>query len=202
MRRPISVHAQLENLTNYLGGSFIHYPMVLIVRVFGVAVWRLGTQRFAGFALCLEHRTNFLTGVLGIKFVENVDKRSKITVLLIGTVHAVVDGNKAYICAGKSDLGIETYLEVISSQSAHILYDDRADLAFVYKDHKALPIRSFEGSPTVAIVNEKHRVPEAIFISELLEDSLLIQNRIAIPLKFIVTGQTAVQSRDFIRRNS
>lgn len=70
LRRPISVHAQLENLTNYLGGSFIHYPMVLIVRVFGVAVWRLGTQRFAGFALCLEHRTNFLTGVLGIKFVE------------------------------------------------------------------------------------------------------------------------------------
>lgn len=69
LRRPISVHAQLENLTHYLGCSLVHYPMVLIIRVFGVAVWWLGTQRFAGFALCLEHRTDFLTGILGVKFM-------------------------------------------------------------------------------------------------------------------------------------
>ena len=202
LRRSISVHAQLENLTNYLGGSIVHDPMVLIVRVFGISVWRLGTQRFAGFALCLEHRTNFLTGVLGVKFVENVDKRSKITVLLIGAVHAIVDGNEANICAGKGYLSVKTDLEVVSSQSARVLYNDRTDLAFAHKGHKALPIRSVEGSPTVAIVNEKDRVSEAIVISELLEDSLLVKDGVAIPLKFIVTGKAAIQSRDFIRRNS
>ena len=175
---------------------------MFIVRVFEIAIRRIGTQRLAGFTLRLEHRSDFLTGVLGIPFVDDVEKRSKIAVLLIGAVYAVVDGNEPDIGTGQHHLGVVAYLEVVSSQSAHVLDNDRADLALVHQCHKALPIRSFEVRPTESIVNEKRGVPEAIVISEFLENSLLIQNGIAIALKFIVTRQTAVQSRDLIRRNS
>ena len=76
------------------------------------------------------------------------------------------------------------------------------DFALVYKSHQALPVRAVEVGAAVSIVNKIQGVSEAVVISVLLEDSLLIQYGIAIPLKFIVTGETAVQSRDFIRRNS
>lgn len=199
---PFPGYAHFEDVPNHIGCDLVHYPVMLIVRVFEVAIRRIGTQRFAGFTLCLEHRTDFLTGVLGVPFVDDIKKRSKIAVLLIGAVHAVVDGNESNICAGQHHLGVVTYLEVVSAQSAHVLYDDRTDLALVHKSHKALPIRAVEIGAAVAIVNKIQGVSEAIVISEFLEDSLLIQYGIAIPLQFIVTGQTAVQCRDFIRRNS
>jgi len=129
--------------------------MVLIIWVFEVAIGWIGTQRFAGLALCLEHRTNLLTGVLGVPFVDDVEERSKIAVLLIGAVHAVVDGNESDICAGQYHLGVVAYLEVVSAQSAHVLYDDRTDLAFVHKGHKALPVRAVKVRAAVAIVHEK-----------------------------------------------
>lgn len=50
--------------------------------------------------------------------------------------------------------------------------------------------------------HKEHGVSEAIVISELLEDGLLIQNGIAVPLKFIITGEAAVQGCDLIRCNS
>ena len=56
---------------------------MLIIGVFEVAVGWLGTQRFAGLALCFEHRTNFLAGVLSVPFVDDIKERSEVAVLLV-----------------------------------------------------------------------------------------------------------------------
>lgn len=200
--KALSGYAHFEDILDHIGCDIVYDPVMLVIWVFEITIRRIGTQRFAGFAFCFEHRTDLLTGVLGIEFIENIDERSKIAVLLICAVHAVVDGNKADICAGKSHLGVVAHLEVVSSQSAHVLYNDRTDFALVHKCNKTLPVRAVEVRTAVPIVYEKHRVAEAVIISELSKDSFLVKNGIAITLEFIVTGETAIQSCDFIRRNS
>ena len=113
---------------------------MLVIGVLEVAVGRLGTQWFAGLALCLKHRTDFLACVLGVPFVDDIKERGKITVLLVCTVHAVVDGYESDICTGQNHLSVVAYLEVVSAQSTHILNDNCSDLTFVHQGHKPLPI--------------------------------------------------------------
>lgn len=63
LRGAEAVHTQSEYLSYHRGGILVHDPAVLVLRVFEVAVWRIGTQRFAGLAFGLEHRTDLLDGV-------------------------------------------------------------------------------------------------------------------------------------------
>ena len=85
--------------------------------------------------------------------------------MLIGAVHAVVDGNETNICSRQNNLGAETYLEVVSAQSVHVLYDDRIDFSFIYKIHKALPVRRVKSCIRAIIVHEN------MVFSELLSSA-------------------------------
>lgn len=58
--RPFSGYEHFEDVPNHIGCDLIHDPVMFVIRVFDVAIRRIGTQRFAGFTLCLEHRTDFL----------------------------------------------------------------------------------------------------------------------------------------------
>ena len=107
--RPLSGNAHTEYFSDHLGGILVHNPVVLVSRVFEVTIRRVGTQGLTGLTFGLKHRADFLAGVLGIPFVDNVEERGKITVLLIGAVHAVIDGDKPDIGAGQYNLGVVAY---------------------------------------------------------------------------------------------
>ena len=106
LRGAIAVHTKLEYFSNHLGGILIHDPAMLILRIFEVAIGRIGTQRLTGFTLCLEHCSDLLAGVFGIPFVDDIEEGSKIAVLLVGTVHTVIDSDETDICAGQNYLGV------------------------------------------------------------------------------------------------
>jgi hypothetical protein len=42
---------------------------MFVIGGFDVTIRRVGTQRFTGFTLCFEYRTDFLACVLGVPFV-------------------------------------------------------------------------------------------------------------------------------------
>lgn len=178
----VAVHTKFENFPYHLGSVLIHNPVMLVIGVLEVAVGRLGTQRFTGLALCFEHRTDFLAGVLSVPFIDNIKERGKITVLLVCTVHTVVDGYEADISAGQNHLGVVAYFEVVSAQSAHILNDNRSDLTFVHQGHKPLPIRSVKVRTAVAIVYEELCVAEAVVICVFLQNGFLVYDGVAVSL--------------------
>ena len=61
----------------------------------------VGAKMFASFPFGLHHRANFLTGVLGIPLVYDVQKRREIAVLLVCAVYAVVDSDKSHTFSTK-----------------------------------------------------------------------------------------------------
>ncbi len=96
---------------------------LLSLDIFDVIIRRVGTQRFTGFALCLEHCTNFLAGVLGVPFVYDIKKRGKITILLIGTIYIIVDGYKANIRTWEYYLSVITHLEECAEEYILLLQE-------------------------------------------------------------------------------
>ena len=72
-----------------------------IVRVFHIAVGRIGGQILTGFTLLLHDCFDLFTAVLDIEFIHDVQERSKIVVLLIGTVHTAVHSDEANIVFGE-----------------------------------------------------------------------------------------------------
>lgn len=122
----------------------------------------------------------------------------KSAVLLVSAVRTVIDGDEANIGAGQNHLGVVTYLEVISAQSAHVLDDDCADPALVHHGHQSLPVRAFKVGTGVAIVHKEHGVTETVVIRILLQDGFLDNDGVAVTLEFIVSGEAAVKGCDFV----
>ena len=79
---------------------------------------------------------------MALPFVDDIDKRNKLIVLLIGAVHTTVDGDEPDVILGECDLSVHPHFQIITTDAAHILRDDRADFPFIHQRHHALPIRS------------------------------------------------------------
>lgn len=102
-------------------------------------------------------------------------------VLLIGTARIVVCRYKADIRARKQYFGVIAGFEVVSSETAHVLYDDGANIVFFRLRDKALPIRSVKIRAAIAIIHKELYVCKAVVICVLLQNGLLIFNAVASP---------------------
>ena len=165
----------------------VNNPMVFILRIFDITVRRIGAKRFPGFALCLKDCSNLLTGILGIPFVDDVQERCEVAILTILGIDTVVDGDKADICVWKLDLGVHSYLQVISAKSAHIFHDDCSHQTFIHHADQPEPIRTVEVGTAVPVIYKELGVGEPVVICIFLQDGFLVFNAVAIALKFVIT---------------
>lgn len=168
MRYAIVLYAQPEYVSDYFGGLFVHEPVRFVFRVFHISVWRIRTQWLAGLPLCLKHCAYLAACVFGIKFVKNIDERGHVVFSLVCTIYTVVDSNETNVGIGKHHFRVHTDLQIITSQTAHILYNDRADSALIYQSHEPIPIRPVKGSAAVTIVHKQECVAETVVICVLL----------------------------------
>ena len=169
-------------------GFIIHNPMLLwIVGVFHVAVGRVGGQILASFAFLPHNVTDFLTAVLDVKFVDDIQKRRKIVVLLIGAVHTAVYGDETDIVFGEKHLGIDANLQIVSTDTAHIFGEDDTNFIILHQFDHALPIGSIKVCTGVPVIHKKLDIFETLFFSVPIENRLLIDNAVAIACQFIVT---------------
>lgn len=153
-----------------------------MIRVFDVAIRRNCRQVFAGFSLEPEWGTHFLAAVPNVVFVDNVDERDELIVLLVGTVHTAVDGNEPHVILWECDLGIHPNFQIISTDAAHALRDDRANLPFFHQRHHALPIRSLKVRARVTVIHKELRIAEAVFLCISAEIGFLIHNAVTVAL--------------------
>ena len=188
LRGTIALHAPSEDLTDNGCGFIINNPMLLrIVGVFHVAIGRIGGQILTGFAFLLHGCLNLFTAVLDVKFVDDIQERSKIVVLLIGAVHTAVYGNETDIVFGEKHLGIDAYLQIVSADTAHVFGEDDTNFIILHQFDHMLPIGSVEVRPGVPVIHEILDISETLVFSIPIENRLLIDNAVAIACKFIVT---------------
>ena len=168
LRYPVALYTQTEYFPDYLCGFFVYNPVHLVLRVFDIPVWRICAERLAGLPFRFENGAYLPACVLGIELIENVDERCHVVFSLIIAVNAVADGDKSYVSVRKYHLRVHSDFQVITTEAAHIFYDDSADLAVVHQFHKPVPIRSVEGRTAVAIVHEQGCIAETVIVRVLL----------------------------------
>ena len=83
-------------------------------------------QSFAGRSFCPNHSTNFLTGITSIPLIEQIPKRREIIIALF-TVNIVIDCNKVYVLFWEHHFSIHTNLQIVTSETGHILYNHHVD---------------------------------------------------------------------------
>ena len=107
-RYAIALYAQPEYVSDYFGGLFVHEPVRFVFRVLHISVWLVRAERLAGLSLCFENGAYLTTGILGVKFIKDIDKRGHVVFSLVCTIYAVVNGNEANIGIEENHLRIHT----------------------------------------------------------------------------------------------
>ena len=102
-------------------------PFVFILAVFQITVWRTARNVFSALTFCLKCGLDFLADVLCLVFVDYISERKEIIIKSRTSVNALVDRNQAYICSAQL-FPQHSHLHIVSSQSAHIFYNDSADI--------------------------------------------------------------------------
>lgn len=76
----------------------------------------------------------------------------------------------------KHHLRIETNLQIVSSEAAHVLYDDGSDFSVFYFRKHFLESRTIEISPCIPIISEVLDIYKSIFMGVFFEILLLRWN--------------------------
>ena len=90
--RAITLHRKRKYVAYYLGGFFVHKP-VLAFLVPQITVNDSAGQVLAAHAFGLEYGADFPAGIAGVKLIHNVAERGKI-IVPVQAVHTVIDSNQ------------------------------------------------------------------------------------------------------------
>ena len=78
----------------------------------------------------------------------------------------------------KHYLRIEANLQIVSSEAAHVLYDDGSDFSVFYFRKHFLESRTIEISPCIPIISEVLDIYKSISMGVFFEILLLVQYRV------------------------
>ena len=171
--------------------------MVFVLGVFLVPVNRTvgsGLSRFpfdtdGGFLLAAQ--------VTQIPLVHNIEERSKLIAVLVVAVYAVGNGNKMNTVLPEHDFRVKTGLQIISADSAHVLYQNMSNLPGFNIRHQLLPCRSFKIASAPAVIGVVPEIGVTSLLCIAFQVLFLIYNGITIADLVIVTGQPLIQCRNF-----
>ena len=144
---------------------------------------------------------DFTAGVSGVILVHNVAERGKI-IVPSGTVHAVIDGDKANATLTQNFHNL-TYFQIVTTHVAHVLDTQILHIPSCHFFHHCQKYGTVKAGAANAIVREMDNVCKALPCGELLQHSLLIRYGVALTLLVIIfakviTAQSFVQSCDFL----
>ena len=191
--RRFPIDCQPINTADNFGGFLVDQPMVFIVRIFFITIDSNVRQRLARFAFCAKGGLLFAAEITQIPFVHNIKERRKLIAVLIVTVNAVGDSDKVNMVLTEHYLSVKACLQIISADSGHILHKNVCHLVGFNICNQPFPSRTVKVATRITVVG----IVDEVFIPLLpcvaFEVCLLIDDRVAVPGEFIVTGQSLIQ---------
>ncbi len=116
----VALASQTEYFTDNLCGRLVHDKGLLIVRLPLIAIGNRAAAPHSVFHSGLEYRLDFVTRVLGVPLVHNIQKRSEVIVLRSSTIHIVVDGYETNALFRKEDFRVIANLQIITPEATEV----------------------------------------------------------------------------------
>ena len=192
----VALHGHPKDAPHHGGGLIVNQPMVLILRVFDIPVDRGIGRGLPGIALYTVSRCHLAGLVPQIPFVDDIEERGELTAVLILGIYIVGDGNEADAVLPEEYLRIKAGLQIITTDTAHVLHQDSRNLAGLNICDQPLPVRAFKitTAPTVVRIMDDVAIPMLCRIG--FEVAFLIYDGTGIPREVVIAGKTLVQRRD------
>ena len=172
-----SAHAlagQVKDLPHHLGGLGIHHQGLLVRWGADIAVGNRAAAPLAILHSGSKDGLYFVAGVPAVELVHDVEKGREVVLLGLGAVDAVVDGDEPHALVWEHDLGVEANLEIVPPKAAHVLNDDRSNVARLNLPHHGGEAWTVKIYAAVAVVSEVPEVGKALLTGVGFEVSLLI----------------------------
>ena len=187
-----ALNGKLEDTPHDRRRFLVNQPVVFVVGVFPIAVDSTVGGGFAGLALDPNGSALLAAQVPQIPFRHDVDKRSELTGIGVGTVNAVADGDEAHPKFSEKDFRIESGLQIISPDSAHVLCEYQSNFPCLNVGHQPLPCRPVEVAARPSVIGVVDDIGKAVLGGVALQVFFLIHDRITVPSGFIVTREPLV----------
>ena len=133
---PFTRNSQVKDIFDDRSCIFVQNPMIFVRRVTTVAVGRLAHVLAADSSL-VETNTDFLAGITGIPFIEQISDCSHTLAVAPFTVHPVIDGDKSHIIAGKI-MSVCCQQSGNHAEAAQVFDQPAADKSLLYRSKPSL----------------------------------------------------------------
>jgi len=184
--------------TAYNSGCFlVDDPALFVLRVFQIPVDGMIAGVFALVALCPVDGADLLACITSVKIVHDIEKRREIILGLIGTVHAIVDGDETNAVLREGDLRIEAHTEIVTTHATEVFDQDNAHLTGFNVGNQAFPVWTLKIRTAPTVVRIDRYIRKIPFTGIAREHILLMNDGITVPGKVIVAAQAAIDGGDF-----
>ena len=111
----------------------------------------------------VETNTDFLAGITGIPFIEQISDCSHTLAVAPFTVHPVIDGDKSHIIAGEDNVCVLSNSQVITPEAAQVFDQPAADKSLLYRVEALLYAGTIEVRPGIAVIHQNFQVGVPMF---------------------------------------
>lgn len=157
----LAIRSHSEDTLYDLGGLRIDQQR-LVFRIHLIAIRNRTAHSLAVFHAVAEDGLDLLAGIPRVPLVHDIQERRELVFSRIIAVDVIIDGNESDTLVREKDLGIETDLKVVPSDSRHILdaycrHVPRLD--FIQQSLKA---RAIEIRAGVSVIREMTDILESL----------------------------------------
>ena len=190
----VTLDAQTKDTPHHGGGVLVDEPVVLVRRVFPIAVNRVVRRGLARLAPRLIRGGLLPAAITQIPLIHDVEERGELAAVLVAAVHAVANGDEAHAFLPEQNLRIEAGLEIVAPDAAHVLRQHRAHLPGLDVRNQPLPVRALERAARIPVVGIVDTICKAMLCRIVLQQLFLIDYGIAVPREVVVTGKPLIES--------
>ena len=160
--------------------------MVFIFWIVFITIGNCTTASLTRFHSGLENSLDFLTCVLGIPFVHDIQEWGKIIICRSCTVNTIVNCNETDIFLWKQNFRIITNFQIVSTQSAHILHTNSINQSSFHICNQFLEARTVKCNTTIAIISIMPDILQSLCLCIFFQIILLVCDTVGFSLQFII----------------
>ena len=142
--RPVTLDRKAED-TPHHGGSFVvDQPVVFVLRVFLIAVDGIVGRGLSGLALHLIRHRNLARLVTQVPLRHDIEKRCELSRAAVVAVYVVGDSDEVDAMLTEEHFRIKAGLQIITTDTAHVLYKNSGNPAGLNIRDQPLPVRAIK----------------------------------------------------------
>ena len=179
----VALHFQLKDGADHHSGIFVDDKLVLVGRVFQIAITGKGTEKFSRLALDTKLRPKLLGKAAAVRLVHDVfdGDGNIIAQWCVFTVQIIIDGDEPDAHIRKNGFQILAGLDILTAKAGQVFYNDAVCLLFTDGIHNAAKAGAvIVGASITVVYLLPHQRDLRVSLYELINQLPLVVDTLAL----------------------